>query len=251
MDHFCQGVEKRGLEKGRFQKDEKFRKMLEEVKATAKSEMTKEDKQIRILSTWSEARQNLVFLIAHELTGTKPIFNNEEEANAENDFLPWNAVPSIHLVAWSNNYNIPIFAMNTFYILNLCHHDTDVHTLALQGATQILSGENPGGHWNRHQDTQMVLGSLFKNQILKIKGTEDVKDADKVSMNADLVLNLGYSNKKVRVDLTKMTMAVQTTKDQISVQKSMEKDRKNIIQAAIVRIMKTRKQCSRQKLMAH
>ncbi|CAP34853.2 Protein CBG17038 [Caenorhabditis briggsae] len=97
--------------------------------------------------------------------------------------------------------------------------------------------------------TQMVLGSLVKNQVLKIKGAEDVKDADKVSMNADLVLNMGYSNKKVRVDLSKMTMAVQTAKDQESVQKSMEEDRKNIIQAAIVRIMKTRKQCSHQKLM--
>ncbi|UMM20481.1 hypothetical protein L5515_015739 [Caenorhabditis briggsae] len=97
--------------------------------------------------------------------------------------------------------------------------------------------------------TQMVLGSLVKNQVLKIKGAEDVKDADKVPMNADLVLNMGYSNKKVRVDLSKMTMAVQTAKDQESVQKSMEEDRKNIIQAAIVRIMKTRKQCSHQKLM--
>ncbi|ULU08575.1 hypothetical protein L3Y34_019641 [Caenorhabditis briggsae] len=97
--------------------------------------------------------------------------------------------------------------------------------------------------------TQMVLGSLVKNQVLKIKGAEDVKDADKVPMNAHLVLNMGYSNKKVRVDLSKMTMAVQTAKDQESVQKSMEEDRKNIIQAAIVRIMKTRKQCSHQKLM--
>ncbi|CAO4367557.1 unnamed protein product [Caenorhabditis nigoni] len=97
--------------------------------------------------------------------------------------------------------------------------------------------------------TQMVLGTLVKNQVLKIKGSEDVKEVDKIPMNADLVLNMGYTNKKVRVDLTKMTMAVQTAKDQESVQKSMEEDRKNIIQAAIVRIMKTRKQFSHQNLM--
>ncbi|CAO4383308.1 unnamed protein product [Caenorhabditis nigoni] len=45
------------------------RKMLEEVKATAKSEMIKEDKLIRILNTCPKARQNQ----EHELTATKVV----------------------------------------------------------------------------------------------------------------------------------------------------------------------------------
>ncbi|ULU13442.1 hypothetical protein L3Y34_016150 [Caenorhabditis briggsae] len=87
---FTNRVEKRGQQKVRFHKNEKFRKTLEGVKAVALFEMVMQDNLITILNEWPEARQEpkfQLFLRAHELTGHKAVFNNENEAEAEKNLV--------------------------------------------------------------------------------------------------------------------------------------------------------------------
>ncbi|PIC30768.1 hypothetical protein B9Z55_021900 [Caenorhabditis nigoni] len=88
------------------------------------------------------------------------------------------------------------------------------------------------------KSAQIVLGSLAKSGILKIEDSED-----------EVCLNLNYSNKKVRVDLSRITVDAQETKETEAVQKVVDENRTFIISAAIVRIMKMRKQSTHQNLM--
>ncbi|UMM20479.1 hypothetical protein L5515_015738 [Caenorhabditis briggsae] len=88
------------------------------------------------------------------------------------------------------------------------------------------------------KSTQLVLGSLANSGILKIGDSE-----------GEVHLNLDYSNKKVRVDLSRITVDTQETRETEAVQKVVDENRTFIISAAIVRIMKMRKQSTHQNLM--
>ncbi|CAO4367556.1 unnamed protein product [Caenorhabditis nigoni] len=88
------------------------------------------------------------------------------------------------------------------------------------------------------KSAQIMLGSLAKSGILKIEDSED-----------EVCLNLDYSNKKVRVDLSRITVDAQDAKETEAVQKVVDENRTFIISAAIVRIMKMRKQSTHQNLM--
>ncbi|KAF1764205.1 hypothetical protein GCK72_004152 [Caenorhabditis remanei] len=88
------------------------------------------------------------------------------------------------------------------------------------------------------KSTKAVVGSLVKNQVLK---SDKALEGDEVPLNATITLNDGYTNKKVRVDLSKMTMKAEPVKETDNVQKGLDEDRKNMIAASIVRIMKARK----------
>ncbi|EGT34757.1 CBN-CUL-1 protein [Caenorhabditis brenneri] len=95
--------------------------------------------------------------------------------------------------------------------------------------------------------TSMIVGSLIKNLVLK----SDVPlVGDEVPMTATVCLNESYVNKKVRVDLSKMSIKQEVVRDTESVQKNAEEDRKSVISAAIVRIMKTRKRTQHQNLIS-
>ncbi|EGT41413.1 CBN-CUL-6 protein [Caenorhabditis brenneri] len=86
--------------------------------------------------------------------------------------------------------------------------------------------------------TQMIVQSLITNLVIK---SDKPIEGDNLPMDATLTLNNGYANKKVKVDLSRMTMKAEAVKDSEMVQKSADEDRKNVISAAIVRIMKMRK----------
>uniref|UniRef100_A0A8R1DYU2 Cullin-1 n=1 Tax=Caenorhabditis japonica TaxID=281687 RepID=A0A8R1DYU2_CAEJA len=94
--------------------------------------------------------------------------------------------------------------------------------------------------------TPMIVGSLIKNLILK---TDTVLQGEEVPMTATVSLNSGYVNKKVRVDLSKLSIKQEQVRDTEHVQKNVEEDRKSVISACIVRIMKTRKRVQHQQLM--
>ncbi|KAF1764047.1 hypothetical protein GCK72_003993 [Caenorhabditis remanei] len=96
------------------------------------------------------------------------------------------------------------------------------------------------------KSTKAVVGSLVKNQVLK---SDKALEGDEVPLNATITLNDGYTNKKVRVDLSKMTMKAEPVKETDNVQKDLDEDRKNMIAACIVRIMKVRKQMSHSELI--
>ncbi|PIO67217.1 hypothetical protein TELCIR_11039 [Teladorsagia circumcincta] len=92
-----------------------------------------------------------------------------------------------------------------------------------------------------------VLVSLVKNDVLKSSESLDVSTEAKD--NVIISLNQTYSNKKIKVDLSKMVMRTDTKQETETVQKNVDEDRKSVINACIVRIMKTRKRISHSQLM--
>uniref|UniRef100_A0A1I7TME5 Cullin-1 n=1 Tax=Caenorhabditis tropicalis TaxID=1561998 RepID=A0A1I7TME5_9PELO len=95
--------------------------------------------------------------------------------------------------------------------------------------------------------TSMIVGSLIKNLVLK---SDTPLQGDDVPKTATVSLNDSYTNKKVRVDLSKMSLKQEIVRDTEHVQKNAEEDRKSVISAAIVRIMKTRKRTQHQNLIS-
>ncbi|CAB3403473.1 unnamed protein product [Caenorhabditis bovis] len=88
-----------------------------------------------------------------------------------------------------------------------------------------------------------VVASLIKNELLK--GSDE-----ELNSQSTITINMGYANKKVRVDLSKITVRQETNRETESVHKNVEEDRKSVISAAIVRVMKTRKRCPHQQLIS-
>ncbi|KHJ83891.1 hypothetical protein OESDEN_16402 [Oesophagostomum dentatum] len=92
-----------------------------------------------------------------------------------------------------------------------------------------------------------ILASLVKNDVLKssqpLDGSSEIKD------DVVLTLNQTYFNKKVKVDLSKMALRSDPKQETEHVQKHVDEDRKSVINACIVRIMKTRKRISHSQLM--
>ncbi|GMT19324.1 hypothetical protein PFISCL1PPCAC_10621, partial [Pristionchus fissidentatus] len=84
------------------------------------------------------------------------------------------------------------------------------------------------------------LASLVKAEILKVT-TGDVSVVDE---NTTFALNMDYSNKKLKVDLSKFVVRSEAKQEQQEVHQHVDDNRKMVIQAAIVRIMKTRKTMS-------
>ncbi|GMS89973.1 hypothetical protein PENTCL1PPCAC_12148 [Pristionchus entomophagus] len=89
------------------------------------------------------------------------------------------------------------------------------------------------------------LASLVKAEILSVDGYIATLD-DKTKFT----LNTKYNNKKLKVDITKFLARSEAKQEQTDVQKDVEENRSMVIQAAIVRIMKTRKQMAHSLLIS-
>uniref|UniRef100_A0A0A9WZX0 Cullin-1 n=2 Tax=Lygus hesperus TaxID=30085 RepID=A0A0A9WZX0_LYGHE len=90
---------------------------------------------------------------------------------------------------------------------------------------------------------QQVLQILLKAKLLHTDEDEDELQAQSV-----LSLFTGYKNKKLRVNIN-MPMKAELKQEQETTHKHIEEDRKLLIQAAIVRIMKMRKVLQHQQLV--
>jgi cullin 1 len=86
------------------------------------------------------------------------------------------------------------------------------------------------------------MGSLVKGKVLTLEGAKLGGEGTKYSLNMD------YKSKKIRVNFN-VPIKSETKTESDETHKTIEEDRKLLIQAAIVRVMKTRKSLKHVELM--
>ncbi|KRZ34351.1 Cullin-1, partial [Trichinella pseudospiralis] len=93
-----------------------------------------------------------------------------------------------------------------------------------------------------------ILGAKVGDNIIDIKDTaDDGEDA----LGFDSVIFLGdFRSRKVRVDLTKVSLKAEISQEHETVEKNVDEDRRLLIQACVVRTMKMRKALNHNQLIS-
>ncbi|KRX26082.1 Cullin-1, partial [Trichinella nelsoni] len=93
-----------------------------------------------------------------------------------------------------------------------------------------------------------ILGAKIGDNVIDVKDTnDDGEDA----LGFDSVIFLGdFRSRKVRVDLTKVSLKAEISQEHETVEKNVDEDRRLLIQACIVRTMKMRKALNHNQLIS-
>lgn len=232
------------------EQNEKFREDLKE-----KCDSLNFDLYVQILTSGSwpmQANNNELILPSELQVGVKK-FQDYYYSKFNGRKLTWLAHSSkgeLNAYCFKNNY---VFTASTFQmaiLLQFNHAESyKIEELATKLKVEI-------------DLLKQVLALLIKAKLLyDDTSTLHGKDDDQVSAqdardllesrltpNTRVSLYLGYKNKKLRVNIH-VPLKAEVRQEQEKTHKNIEEDRKILIQASIVRIMKTRKTLNHQGLM--
>lgn len=93
-----------------------------------------------------------------------------------------------------------------------------------------------------------ALGILVKAKVITVE-SGSTADSGKIGPGATFSLNYDFKNKKYRINLN-VGMKSETKQEEAETNKTIEEDRKLLLQSAIVRIMKARKKMKHQQLVS-